>query len=296
MADITGAYQPNTRFGNTFANRTGTSGDVSAFSHTLGDIDYESLNRRLFSEDVEFNRFYTIVRDFIKARLGYPVVRVELSDFQILTAIDEAISKLDYHAPDWCLQFVTFRTKNGKNLYELPSFVMNNFRFCAYKRHLLSIARQSNTIENDFFIKYFQENFLFNQFAVSDFLLMKMQLEQIRKVLSRDGTWDVINGRYLQLYPTPMSVGDEEEVVVEFKALDTDTLHPYFISWVQRFSTAISKVILGQIRGKFAQLPSPQGGATLNGPALVKEGQAEQQALITDLLQEIEEPPAFTMF
>jgi len=290
------AYQPTTRFGNTFANRKGTSGDVSAFSNTLGDINYETMNRRLFADDVEFNRFYTIIRDFIKARLGYPVVRVELSDFQILTAIDEALSKLDYHAPDWCLQFCTFRTKAGVNLYELPQFVMNNFRFCAYKRHLLSIARQSGTLENDFFIKYFQENFLFNQFAVTDFLLMKMHLEQIRKVLSRDGTWDVVNGRYLQVYPTPSDADDEEEVVVEFKALDSDTLHPYFISWIQRFATAISKVILGQIRGKFAQLPSPQGGAVLNGSALVQEGQAEQQALITDLLQEIEEPPAFTMF
>tara|TARA_R100000458_G_scaffold26028_1_gene23472 strand:- start:1638 stop:2516 length:879 start_codon:yes stop_codon:yes gene_type:complete len=290
------AYRPTTKFGNTFANRTGTSNDASAFSHTLGDINYDTINRRLFSDDVEFNRFYTIVRDFIKARLGYPVVRVELSDFQILTAIDEAVSKLDYHAPDWCLQFITFRTKKKENLYELPQFVMNNFRFAAYKRHLLSIARQTNTLENDFFIKYFQENFLFNQFQVTDFLLMKMHLEQIRKILSRDGTWNVVNGRYLQVYPTPNDEADEEEVVVEFKALDTDTLHPYFINWVQKFATAVCKVILGQIRGKFAQLPSPQGGATLNGAALVQEGQNEQTALITDLLQEIEEPPAFTMF
>ena len=55
-------------------------------------------------------------------------------------------------------------------------------------------------------------------------------------------------------------------------------------------------MILGQIRGKFAQLPSPQGGATLNGPALISEGTAEQEKLIQELLTEIEEPAALTMF
>ena len=290
------AYQPKTRYGNTFANRKGLSNDASAFSETLGDIKYDSVNRRLFAEQVEFNRFYTIVKDFIKARLGHPVVRVELTDFQILTAIDEGIAKLDYHAPDWCLQFMTFQTKANEGLYELPQFVMNNFRYAAYKKTLLSVARQSGTLENDFFIKYFQENFLFNQLDIGEFLLMKMQLEQIRKVLSREGTWSVVNGKYLAVWPVPMDERDQEEVAVEFKALDTDTLHPYFVGWIQRFSTAVCKVILGQIRGKFAQLPSPQGGATLNGPALVQEGNAEQEKLIQELLTEIEEPPVFTTF
>jgi len=290
------AYRPTTKFGNTFAHRKGVSNDASAWSETLGDIQYDSINRRLFAEQIEFNRFYTIIRDFIKARLGHPVVRVELSDFQILTAIDEAIAKLDYHAPDWCLQFMTLHTKAGENLYELPQFVMNNFRFAAYKKTLLSVARQSNTLENDFFIKYFQENFLFNQLDIGEFLLMKMQLEQIRKVLSREGTWSVVNGKYLAVWPVPSDEQDQEEVAVEFKALDTNTLHPYFVGWIQRFGAAVCKVILGQIRGKFAQLPSPQGGATLNGPALVQEGNAEQEKLVQELLNEIEEPPVFTTF
>ena len=293
---MAGAWRPVTSYGNTFAHRVGLSNDVSAFSDTLGDIDYDSVNRRLFSEQVDFNKFYTIIKDFIKARLGHPVVRVVLSEFQILTAVDEAVAKLDYHAPDWCLQFMTFQTRAGKGLYELPQFVMNNFRYAAYKKTLLSVARQSGTLENDFFIKYFQENFLFNQLDIGEFLLMKMQLEQIRKVLSREGTWSVVNGRYLSVWPVPQDEGDQEEVAVEFKAIDTNTLHPYFVGWIQRFGVAICKVILGQIRGKFTQLPSPAGGATLNGPALVQEGNQEQEKLIQELINEIEEPPTFTMF
>jgi len=119
-------------------------------------------------------------------------------------------------------------------------------------------------------------------------------LEMIRKILGNDGTFNVINGRFLNIAPTPTTYN--QEVLVEFKAIDTNTLHPYFLNWVQKFSLAISKVILGQIRGKYQMLPSPAGGAQLNGDALVQQGNDEQEKLVEDLLLEIEEPPGFSCF
>jgi hypothetical protein len=119
-------------------------------------------------------------------------------------------------------------------------------------------------------------------------------LEMMRKILGNDGTFNVINGRFLNISPTPTSF--QQEVLVEFKAIDTNTLHPYFLNWIQKFSLAISKVILGQIRGKYQTLPSPAGGAQLNGDALVQQGNDEQEKLVEDLLLEIEEPPGFSCF
>ena len=83
---------------------------------------------------------------------------------------------------------------------------------------------------------------------------------------------------------------------MEFKAIDSKTLHPYYINWIQKYSLAICKVILGQIRGKYQTLPSPAGGAQLNGEALIQQGTEEQAKLVEDLLLEIEEPPAFSTF
>jgi hypothetical protein len=286
-------WSPETSFGNTHAARDGITNDVSAFNNYLGEINYDTINRRRFADNYSFGSFYGGIGDYIKARLGHPVVRVELTNFQILTAIDEAIAKMDYHAPDWCLQFMTFKTEPGYGIYRLPKAVINNLRYCAYKKSLLSIARQNGTLEFDFFLKYFQDNYLMRDFSPTAFLQMKMGLESLRKILSMDGTFDVINGDQLQLYPSPTFV---EEVIVEFKALNSDTLHPYFIGWIQKYATATCKVILGGIRGKYAVLPSPQGGAQLNGAALVQEGNAERQQLEQDLLMEIEEPATFTMF
>ena len=78
--------------------------------------------------------------------------------------------------------------------------------------------------------------------------------------------------------------------------MDHDTLHPFFINWIQKFACSVSKTILGQIRGKYQVLPSPGGGAQLNGEQLVREGNEEKALLMQALLTEIEEPAAFSTF
>jgi len=286
------AVRPQTRWGNSLGTVGGSTAHLDAWQYPSG-IDYEQVNRRRFTDDTNFSEFYQVIQDFVLARLGYPVVRVELTEFQMQTAIDEAVSKLDYHAPDWCTQICTFAASAGFALYELPAVVMNNFRYCAYKKHLLSLAQANGTLEFDFFIKYFQDNFLFRDFAVGDYYLILEHLEMLRKILGNDGTVTVLNGRYLNLAPTPAV---NQEVIVEYKALDAQTLHPYFVSWLQKYSLAICKVILGQIRGKYNILPSPGGGTQLNGEALVLQGNEEQDKLVQDLLLEIEEPPTFSTF
>jgi|TARA_R110000824_G_scaffold392196_1_gene590445 hypothetical protein len=284
--------QPRTSWGNTTATKVGSTnkaGDVDRF----GDIDYDTLNRSRFSDSVEFNKFYASLKDSILSRLGSPVIRVELTDHQILTVIDEALSKLDYHAPQWCTNFMSFTTQVGQNLYELPRFVMNNLQYVVYKKSLLSVAQQQGSLEFDFFIKYFQDNFLFKDFQVTDFLIMTMHLEQMRKILSMEGTFDIIDNKYVMVYPIPMMA---EEVIIQFRSLNSDTLHPFYINWVQKFATAGAQVILGGIRGKYSTLPSPGGGAKLNGDSLVQQGTQEMERLENVLMYEIEEPAAFTTF
>ena len=287
------ALKPTSLYGNTFAPQVGTGYPSASAVNPFGEIDYGTLNKARFTEQVQFNKFYEIIKDSVMSRLGAPVIRVELTDHQLLTVMDEAITKLDYHSPNWCTNFMSFTASAGHNLYELPLFVMHNLQYVVYKKTLLAVAAAQGSLEFDFFIKYFQDNFLFKDFQISDFLIMIMHLEQIRKILSREGSWEVVGGKYLMLFPVPT---DFEEVIVQFRCLDSTALHPFFLSWLQRYSTAAAKIILGGIRGKYDTLPSPGGGARLNGDKLIEEGNAEKQVLIEELLTEIEEPPAFTAF
>jgi len=288
--------KPDTSFGNTAGEFPG-SAVPSVFNTSatkrFGEINYDTLNRSRFSDVVEFSKFYGIIKDSILSRLGSPVIRVELTDHQILTVIDEAVSKLDFHSPNWCTNYMTFKTQKNRNMYEMPRFVTNNLQFVAYKKSLLSVAQQEGTLEFDFFIKYFQDNFLFKDFQITDFLLMTMHLEQLRKILGREGTFEVVDNKYIAVYPVPQEV---EEVIVQFRSLNSDTLHPFYVNWLQKYATAHAKVILGGIRGKYSTLPSPGGGARLNGDSLVQEGTNEMEKLEDVLFNEIEEPPAFTAF
>ena len=58
---------------------------------------------------------------------------------------------------------------------------------------------------------------------------------------------------------------------------------PQVYPWLQEYSLAFAKSILGQARGKFASIAGPQGGTTLNGAALLAEAQTEMLALEEDL-------------
>jgi len=279
-------------YGNSFADKVFGQGIYE--SDTRGEIITSSLNDSTMGGLEEFSFYEQTVKDFILARLGHPVVRVELTPFQIKSCIDEAVTKLFYHAPMWTTQFCSFYTTAGCNLYELPRYILDNMTYCAYKKTLLSIQGQAGTLEFDFFIKYFQDNFLFSDFSVSDFYILQSHLEMIRKVLGQEGSFDVVNNQYIQVYPTPV-IGDQV-VIIEYRALDSGTMHPAYKNFIQRYALACAKGILGEIRGKYQSLPSPGGGANLNGQALSSASVSEKKELEEALLSEFEEPPRFSTY
>jgi hypothetical protein len=55
------------------------------------------------------------------------------------------------------------------------------------------------------------------------------------------------------------------------------------LPWIQDYSLALCKDMLGQAREKFAQIAGPQGGTQLNGAALKGEAKAEMEALEEEL-------------
>lgn len=53
--------------------------------------------------------------------------------------------------------------------------------------------------------------------------------------------------------------------------------------WIQEYAYSFSKMLLGQAYSKFSQIAGPQGGASLNGAAMVAEAKEEMQKLEEDL-------------
>lgn len=258
------------------------------------EFNTERLNRNLITDVGEFSKTEEYIKDYIMTELGHPVVRVELTPFQIKKAIDRAATKFSYHAPLWTRQYAVFSTIAGCNLYEIPLFILHNLEYVVYKKTLLSIQAGAGTLEFDIFLNYFSNNFAFGNFEAGEFLLLQQNLEQLRKILSQEGSWDVIDGKYIQLYPIPVVTGDD--VIMEFRGINSDTIQPEYLAWIQDYATALAKRNLGEIRSKYKTLPSPAGGSSLNGESLLKESIERIKELEDKLLNEISEPATFSTY
>ena len=255
------------------------------------DIDPSLLNKNLEVDGVQFNLFEQSINDYILAQLGHPIVSVELTPFQIKTCIDEAISKLDYHAPQWANQFAVFDASSGVNVYELPQFMINNLSYVGYKKDILGLNYTPGSLAFDMTLAFFNTNRFFQGGGIGDFFLTQQYLEIMRRVLSNEGSWSIINNKYVQLYPGPTET--PTPVIVEYRALDSNTIHHAYRNWIQRYALACAKAILGRVRGKYRSLPGPGGGAQLDGGVLVGESSQEKKELMEELTMEIEERPMF---
>ena len=216
--------------------------------------DYKSpkdkdLNNKQFRDVNEFKTFNKTIKDYVLAKLGYPVIDVELDDFQIQICIDEAISKLEYHAPDWMTQYAVFDTSGGINVYELPQEIADNLNDCWYRRDFFKFGANPGSLEFDFAIMFFTNTGLFNNYNVSQYLLMQQYLKQVKNVLGQMSSWQLVNNKYLHIWPVPEN--NDEAVLLEFRAFDPNTVHHAYKNWVQRYTLALSKEILGGIRGKY---------------------------------------------
>ena len=278
----------------------GNSGALEPISNILsnhklrGELDPDNLGKNTTQDSVEFNEFEETLNSYVRGMLGEPVVRVELTPFHVKLCIDEALTKLDNHTPFWAKQYAVFDASRDFNLYEIPQWIARNLQYVVYKKSLLSIQSQAGTLEFDFFLKFFSDNYLFQDFSISDYYILQMNMEMVRKILGQDGSWEVINGKYLQLIPPPST--DDEKVILEYRAIDTDTIAPAWRNWAQKYALACAKVLLGNIRGKYKVLPGPAGGAQLNGAELVAEGKEEKEKLDDELYLELEGPPRWSTF
>ena len=123
---------------------------------------------------------------------------------------------------------------------------------------------------------------------------MQQYLKQVKNVLGQMSTWQLVNNKYLHIWPVPET--NDEAVLLEFRAFDPATIHHAYKSWLQRFTLVLCKEILSGIRGKYVNLPGPGGGTRLNGTELMQQATAEKKELIEELTTEIEPPPLFDIF
>jgi hypothetical protein len=68
-----------------------------------------------------------------------------------------------------------------------------------------------------------------------------------------------------------------------FENLPYSSINSIGKQWIRRFALALAKEMLGQIRGKFSQIPIPGESVTLNAAELLSQAKEEQKSLRDEL-------------
>jgi len=74
-----------------------------------------------------------------------------------------------------------------------------------------------------------------------------------------------------------------------FQNIPYESINAIGKQWIRRFALALSKEMLGQVRGKFATVPIPGESVTLNASDLLSQAKAEQDALREELKTTLDE-------
>jgi hypothetical protein len=216
------------------------------------------------------------LKAYVLAKLGHPNVLVELREEQF-----EIILRTtgDFIAGYFPLEerFAFFKTEPLRSTYPLPAD--------AYWVQKVSWDPATTRIDDIFGA----ESFLFNignisgiQNVLTDFNLLQQYRKFSARILSTEGGWEVKGDNQIRLYPTPRgSFG----VVVEYIPRVTQFRSPQAREITMRAMLAESKIMIGEARRKLSGLPAPDGGQlTLNGEALVSEGNAEKVQSVQDAI------------
>jgi hypothetical protein len=139
-------------------------------------------------------------------------------------------------------------------------------------------------------------------------LQMMQGVEMFRDVLFSQFTFQLINNK-LRIFPIPTNADEggqlwfqymlkSEEACatvdvdpntisnisqVPYRNVDYDSINSVGRSWIFEYTLALSKEILGYVRGKYTQVPIPGAEVTLNQADLLTSSTADKNALIDRL-------------
>ena len=74
-----------------------------------------------------------------------------------------------------------------------------------------------------------------------------------------------------------------------FENIPYEAINSIGKQWIRRFTIALCKEILGNIRNKFTTIPIPGESVTLNGSDLISQGKEEQEKLREELKTVLDE-------
>lgn len=167
-----------------------------------------------------------------------------------------------------------------------------------------------NYLHNEFKFESFTPETVFYMLPVWEDILRVQQMELSQRVRRSNYSYHVTNN-VLRIYPAPSNEGinlfftyylknenpyanDATGMIgtggsvtnignVPFGNIPYSSANSMAKQWVRRFTLALAKEVLGQVRSKSSEIPIPNGALTLNGLELIAQARDEMSQLRDDL-------------
>lgn len=228
------------------------------------------------------NRFNN-VRDYILYNLGYPVVRVELTQEHLSMAIIDAVTRYyDRAAMDLTCLNVDVNANNTVDIPESikPTMIEN----IIFEVNLIDGFSKGMFVSGteDAMGKYvmpFQTwQGILDNFDMIGYYMFLQRLEDFKKMLGIDRTWEIMNDK-IYLYPSEIRFN---RIGIVYKGnLSDEVLETEY--WIKEYAYAKAKFMLGTIRSKMSGFQTAGGNIAADGSELKSEAKEEMSKLLEDL-------------
>ena len=225
--------------------------------------------------------------DSIRAQLGHPVVTVELTPYQIDTAIQGALESLRKRSSMAYTRGFFFLDVNPRQQrYKLTNTrigynkIVNITAINRFTSAFLTSAHGSGVYGQ----VVLQHLYNMGTYDLTSFHLVAQYVEQLEHLFATRVVyhWDESN-RTLDFY---QSFTRPERMLLdcELERTEQDLLKDrYLKSWIERYALSECQYILAQIRGKYGSLPGAGGGVSLNASELTALADGNRQDLMDQL-------------
>jgi len=209
---------------------------------------------------------YNGIKNFVMRRMGYPRVKVYMTEEQLDDCIWLAINRY-FEYKDDNMKTMYISSTSGTNSFEIPPTIVPEFIHEVIFKPSDPLLSMTGVMQ-DVYILYYMQNAGGASNFIVDYWMTLASYEEYTRVLGNQPHWEILNGK-IYVHPTP-SVA--YHLAIKYMELPSEAKIEN-TRWIREYSLAQSKIVEGEIRSKFSSFSAGSGEISLNGDALKAEGE-----------------------